>query len=379
MKIEGPLSHLPFAAYVGRVNCVTGYGGAARHQIHLLRGAGLRLKIIDTGSDGDPDPERQSALVQEARRSDPGVDRPRLSLLHLAPNCAAPLRRRLPRPHVLVFVWETSRLPREWVSICNSFAQVWCATRWQQEVCVASGVDASRLRYVPFALVPEAYPTTGPILPELERLRGLGYKVFGSMFQWTERKAPRALIGGFLAAFHRGEKVALVLKTYEGDNPATSVQSRVEAIVASYLYPTPGPLVRVFSRRLSHDETLAFYRGLDCYVSAHRGEGFGLPIAEALLLGRPVIATDWSAPAEWASGLYHPVAYTLEAPHSMHPWQPFYTVEQEWAAPDQGSLSAWMREVYAGTAPVLPGAAERMTSLRDEAVRGASAALESLL
>ena len=40
---------------------------------------------------------------------------------------------------------------------------------------------------------------------------------------------------------------------------------------------------------------------MDCFVSAHRGEGFGIGLAQAAILGKPVIYTDYSAPREWLS------------------------------------------------------------------------------
>lgn len=340
------LSDLPTFLYAGRVNCITGYGAAARHQIWALRQHGARFVVVDTGSAGDPDPQRESLLVQKARASDESPTAARATLIHVGPNCAAPWRR-LPRPHVLVSVWETSRLPAAWVPLINDFTQVWCATEWQAQVYAASGVEPARIRYVPFALDPRLYPIEGPVLPELDALRREGCTVFGSAFQWSERKAPRVLLGSYLAAFARGEKVALVLKTYEGDDPATSAAERIAAIVRSYLPVGRAPRIEILSRRLSHNEMLSFYRGLDCYVAATRGEGFGLPIAEALLLGRPVIATDWSAHAEYAAGCYHPIPFTLEIPHSMDT-QPFYAVDQRWAAPDQAALVEDLRLAHAG-------------------------------
>lgn len=331
------LTACPSLTYVGRVSCVTGYGAAARHQIHILRQHGLRLRIVDAGSVGDPDPGGESVLVQGTRKSDP-VEGEGGTIIHLSPNCAEGHRSH-PRPHVLVSVWETTRLPREWVPLCNTYDQVWCPTEWQREAYLRSGVDEHRLRVVPFALDPQEHPLgEGEMLPSLERLRREGKTVFGAMFQWSERKAPRTLIGAFLSAFDGDPNVALVLKTYRGDDPNTAVADEIQKICASYRPRSKAPLVTSISRRFTHKETLAFYRGLNGYVSAHRGEGWGLPIHEALLCGTPVIATDWSAPAEFAKGCFQPVEYQLEAPHSMD-WQPFYTTDQRWAAPSEESLS----------------------------------------
>lgn len=353
MDANESLSDLPPLTYACRVNCVTGYGGAGRHQIWALRRAGARLSIQDVGSVGDPDPKKQSSFIQTCRRSDSRTGVSRGSIIHLGPNMTPEWRRRLPKPHILVSVWETTRLPASWVPIINSFDQVWCATEWQLDVYAASGVDKTKLVVVPFVLDPSLYDLNGPLLPEVDALRRQGRHVFGSMFQWTERKAPQALLGAYLSTFRSGEPVSLVLKTYEGDDPSNSVQAKVTQLCDLYRSEGPRPHVEIVSRKFTHDETLAFYRSIDTYVSSHRGEGFGLPLAEAMLMRRPVIATDWSAPTEWGRGCYAPVAYDLEAPHSMG-WQPFYTTDQRWAAPSQRALGLLMEMANQNALPPAP-------------------------
>lgn len=380
----GCLSALPPFVYVGRVNCVTGYGQAARLQVHALRKHGMRLQIADAGSTADPDPERASPFVQACLRDDDlrGAS-PVGSIIHLSPNCAIEWLDRVPRPHILVSVWETTRLPRAWVSMVNAFDQVWCPTEWQRQVYLDSGVREDLLRVVPFALDPELYPVEGPVLPQLAALRAEGYTVFGSMFQWSERKAPRHLIGAYLQAFQHGEKVALVIKTYEGDNPTdVSARERVEELCSRYMLSGPRPRIEVISQRLSYDETLAFYRGVT-FVSLHRGEGFGLGIAESLLLERNVIATDWSAPAEWArphgSALYWPVPYTLESPYDMQ-WQQFYSIDQQWASPDISYAAEAMAAAYrlGLDAISLPPSRALLGSLVDQVGPAAAKAIEEL-
>jgi glycosyltransferase involved in cell wall biosynthesis len=52
--------------------------------------------------------------------------------------------------------------------------------------------------------------------------------------------------------------------------------------------------IHVINKVLSRDEMYGLIKVCDCYVSLHRSEGFGLGIAEAMLLGKPVIATGYS-------------------------------------------------------------------------------------
>lgn len=364
------LADLPPFTYVGRVNCVTGYGAAARHQIHVLRRHGARFAIVDAGSTHDPDPQRQDPFVQAARKSDV-EGQTRGTIIHLAPNSVAKWRH-LPRPHILVSVWETTRLPAEWVRTINTFDQVWCATEWQRKVYRDSGVTEKLLRVVPFVVDPELYRSQAT--PRASD----GETVFGSVFQWTERKAPAALIGAYLQAFTADDHVTLLLKSYEGDSPTTGVEGHVASIVKGFHLQKSPPKIRVVTQPLSSLDMTAFYQSIDCYVSSHRGEGFGLPIAEALLSGRPVIATGWSAPAEYAEGIFRAVRYTLQPPHGMH-WQPFYSVDQSWAQPDVADLAEAMREARAGRLDYsLDRVRDQFTVLVDRAGASAAAALRGL-
>lgn len=378
---HGALSGLPVFNYVGRVNCVTGYGQAARHQVWALRKHGLKLRIHDAGSVGDPDPEKKSAFVQSMKVSDVDDGSCGGSIIHLSPNIAIEWLGRLPKPHILVSMWETTRLPQGWAEMCNRFDQVWCATRWQYQVYLDSGVDESKLVYVPYVMDPELFEPEGPTLPQVRALAKTPQtKIFGSLFQWTERKAPAALIGGFLQAFHQGEDVALVIKSYFGDDPNTGVEQEVRKITQRYRVLGVNPRIVCISQRWTDAQVMAFYRSIDCYVQPHRGEGFGLPIVESMLMGRPTIATGWSAPAEYGHQIILPVAYTLEPPHSMD-WQPFYTIDQQWASPSASSVAHQMRRIYMGEVPpaARSKAVDRFKDLMDTLGQSAHHALRRCL
>lgn len=362
---------LPPFVYVGRVNCITGQGAAARHQIHVLRKHGLKLRITDAGSCASPDPKEQDAFVQSARASDGIEGQPGGTIFHLQPNTAEPFKRcAFPRPHVLVSVWETTKLPAAWVPLINAYDQAWCATDWQRDVYLASGVRAALLRVVPFAIDPALYD--GPVARTPD-----GVTVFGSVFQWSERKDPQGLIAAYLRAFAATDSVLLRLKSYDGDKPTTSVAAKVSAIVKSLRVPNP-PKIEVVSSAMDGGGMASFYRDIDCYVSAHRGEGFGLPIAESLLSGRSVIGTGWSAPAEYAAGLFRPVKYTLQPPHGME-WQPFYTSDQRWAQADIDDLAQAMRDADAGKLEYsAERIRERFSALVDRAGIAAAEALRDI-
>jgi len=81
----------------------------------------------------------------------------------------------------------------------------------------------------------------------------------------------------------------------------------------------------------------------DCFVSLHRAEGFGLNVAEAMFLGKPVIATDWSGTAEFVTAANGcPVNYrlvTLDCDYGP------YRRGQSWANADIDHAAHWMRRL----------------------------------
>jgi hypothetical protein len=82
----------------------------------------------------------------------------------------------------------------------------------------------------------------------------------------------------------------------------------------------------------------------DCYVSLHRAEGFGLTLAEAMSLGRPVIATGYSGNLDFMTDRN---SYLVA--HEMAPVGPGsapYPPEAEWAEPDIEHAARLMREVF---------------------------------
>ena len=82
----------------------------------------------------------------------------------------------------------------------------------------------------------------------------------------------------------------LVLKTMNGD--------LVEGLVYAARNSARRPDIILIEETLSREETLALIAACDAVVTLHRSEGLGLLVAEAMVLGKPVIATDYSATTE---------------------------------------------------------------------------------
>jgi glycosyltransferase involved in cell wall biosynthesis len=201
---------------------------------------------------------------------------------HLYERAALSMRPNVRR--VAMAWWELEQVPPQLAAWAADFDEIWAPTRF-----VADAVRGITTRPV-HTLLPGL---------ELPRIPPLGRKhfaldphvcIFLFVFDFNSRmprKNPLGLIRAFRAAFRPSEPVDLVIKVSAGDTEF--VRDRRELHEAA---EQAG--VRVIDRILSRPELLALTATADAYVSLHRSEGFGLTIAEAMLLGRPTIATGYS-------------------------------------------------------------------------------------
>jgi glycosyltransferase involved in cell wall biosynthesis len=101
-----------------------------------------------------------------------------------------------------------------------------------------------------------------------------------------ERKNPLALLEAFRQAFRNRERARLVINC---------MNQKIDYSNALLLKKSCSGLpVTLIKKSLSWSDYLSLLAASDCYVSLHRAEGFGLPLAESMYLGKPVIATRYS-------------------------------------------------------------------------------------
>jgi glycosyltransferase involved in cell wall biosynthesis/2-polyprenyl-3-methyl-5-hydroxy-6-metoxy-1,4-benzoquinol methylase len=232
-----------------------------------------------------------------------------------------------------VWHWEVSPFPRQWL---GSFAHV-------DEIWVASEYTASCVGPVspkPVRVIPP--PVTLPSLPESTRVDlGLPERfLFLFLYDFMSvlpRKNPLALIDAFRRAFAPGEGPVLVLKSINGDR-------NIEAFEQVKVSAQDHADVLVIDRYFSRETTLELLASCDCYVSLHRAEGFGLTMAEAMVLGKPVIATGFSGNLTYMTDENAYLARYRMVPIGTG-CDP-YPASGEWAEPDIDDAARLMRRVY---------------------------------
>jgi glycosyltransferase involved in cell wall biosynthesis len=180
---------------------------------------------------------------------------------------------------------------------------------------------------------------------------------FLSVFEWGERKAPDVLLRAFSAAFSGREDVLLLLRVANHDGDL-DVSEEIENL----RLPEGGPKVALlYNQHIAHDTLGTLYRSADAFVLPTRGEGWGMPILEAMACGLPTIATAWSGQTEFfGEAVGYPVPPKALVPADAK--CPYYEGFR-WAEPDFDALVAAMR---------------RVVENREEArLRGEAAALEA--
>lgn len=147
------------------------------------------------------------------------------------------------------------------------------------------------------------------------------------------RKGVDVLLRGYFESFTGADDVCLILKTFP--NPHNTVGDLMEELNARYENP---PEVEWINEDLSQDRVCGLYKCADCYVQTARGEGFGLPVAEAMLARIPVIVCPNSGMADFCTeetALL--VDYILE-PAKTHLTEKTTTQISMWAEPVLESL-----------------------------------------
>lgn len=108
------------------------------------------------------------------------------------------------------------------------------------------------------------------------------------------RKGVDVLLQAYFEAFNGNDDVCLVLKTFP--NPHNEVEAIILRLNQQYDNP---PEVEWINDDLSREKICSLYKAVNCYVSVARGEGFGLPVAEAMLARLPVIVSANSGMADF--------------------------------------------------------------------------------
>jgi glycosyltransferase involved in cell wall biosynthesis len=325
---------LTVAGYFG---AATGLGAATRRLFHGLQEARFTPVAADlTG------PLRQGP-VGPAPEVQPGpgtlivhVNGPMLPWALFALGRRAVLGKRM----IAVWNWELPELPEDWTRGLRACHRIWVASRFVAKACSRPGGP-------PISVVP--YPVPAPRASALGRSDfGLAEGSFVTLAIFDAgsslaRKNPLGAIAAHRAAFGDSPDHVLVLKTHNVAS-AGSAWGEVTAAAAGM------PNIRIVDFVMPRADLTALMRAADTLISLHRAEGFGFAIAEAMAIGKPVVATAWSGNMDFMVGPgAFPVPYRLVPAHDPQATYDFPTMK--WAEPSIDAAAEQLRRLAAD--PVL--------------------------
>jgi glycosyltransferase involved in cell wall biosynthesis len=229
--------------------------------------------------------------------------------------------------------WEVEHFPESLASAFEHIDELWLPT---EHIARAVG----RLAPVPITKItlPVELPSIIPrARPELDLPDGFLFLFSFDHHSVFERKNPLAVVEAYKRAFAPDSGAALVIKSIN----AASAPADHERLLSA---ARERPDVHVIDGYLSPEGKNAMVSLCDCYVSLHRAEGFGLTMAEAMYLGKPVIATGYSGNLDFMTA-----ENSFLVDHGMVSIGPDaapYPQEGRWAEPDIEHASRQMRRVF---------------------------------
>ncbi|XID90871.1 glycosyltransferase family 4 protein [Paenibacillaceae bacterium WGS1546] len=274
----------PGVNLIGYARYEMGIGESCRLAARALQAAGVPFGILNYSGGNMSRSEDRSWAFKE-------IDAPRhpVNLFHINAD-QMPLACETLGPYwfsgrknIGYWHWELPEFPDEYAAGFRHLDEVWVPSAFVRD-------SVSRKSPIPVRVVPHGIRVVAE--------QGVDRRYFGlperkflflcmyDTFSYSSRKNPSSVLKAYRAAIARyGMPAGLVVKM---NNPQRGETDNIRREAEDL------PDVRIIDRVLSRAEANALLQCADCCVSLHRAEGFGLPLAEAMELGKPVIGTNWS-------------------------------------------------------------------------------------
>lgn len=185
---------------------------------------------------------------------------------------------------------------------------------------------------------------------------------FLTIAQWSPRKNIKNTVRWFVEEFF-DQDVGLIIKANMSKNcllDRTKIHGKLNAALDKPEYKDRKCKVHLLHGDMTDKEMAGLYHHpkVKAYLTLTHGEGFGLPIFEAVQAGLPVIAPDWSGHTDF---LYAPsnsktksklrphfakVDFDLNTVQQRAVWDGVIQKDSKWAFARQGSYKMNLRKVY---------------------------------
>ena len=317
----------------GYVHAESGVGQSARSTIACLSAVDIPVSVVDVRLGNV---SRMQAKIDSSLKSEPkyrinlfhiNADQLEIALgnlgLDLLDNCY----------NIGFWAWELPNFPSEWALASHYLDAIWTPSQFCKQA-IESQVDIP-VHVLPHAVWQELKFEGGYLDVDID----FNKYTFCTMFDCLsvpERKNVQATIEAFESAFREESNVQLVIKVVNLENQNTFSRYLKDKVKSN-------SAIKLLPQYLDRHEIYRFLKQSDCFVSLHRSEGFGLAIAEAMLLEKPVITTNWSGNTDFCKAnntfLVDYELITLKKDYGP------YKRGQTWAEPSVEHAAVMMKEV----------------------------------
>jgi glycosyltransferase involved in cell wall biosynthesis len=243
---------------------------------------------------------------------------------------------------VVIQPWEYGSLPCQWVQEINAGVdEAWVPTSFVRDLYVASGVSRIRVQVIPNGVDIDIFKPGVKPFP-LPAKKGFRFLFLGGTIP---RKGIDLLLKAYQKAFSAADEVQLVIKDmgtrdlYQGQ----TMEERIKQLQADASFPS----LLYLGEDLSENQISSLYNACHCLVHPYRGEGFGLPVLEAMSCALPVITTAGGATDDFVDDQ---TGYRIPAQRQVfgnREISGLKTVGDLWMLePDVDALARQMRWVY---------------------------------
>ena len=315
------------------LNFHLGYGIHGTGLAEALLKEGVDLNYIPTEVLNKDDPNfKHFDLLPDAINKTADMER---TAIHL--SVGSLMNRFYGKKRIGYTVLEVDKIPDDWVTMMNQLDAVWTPTKWGRDVFINSGVKKKLISIVPEGVNTDIF---NPYAYPIEQLVGSDTFKFFCVGKLETRKNIDMLCQAFANEFDLGEKVELFIMTH---NPFVQVN------IFEYLYglnlPQHAPIIPLQPMK-EHSVLANIMVSCDAFVLPSRGEGWGLPLLEAMACGLPTIGTNWSGNTEFMNKNNSYLIDVEEMVDARDPVFGHYLEQGKWATPSFKHLMSLMRYVF---------------------------------